>query len=59
MTKLDCGFENKLESKSDGIMYFMIRIWIPKSKELQDLIIDETHKTHYLITQDLIRCIMT
>ncbi|XP_076945503.1 uncharacterized protein LOC143616591 [Bidens hawaiensis] len=48
-TELDCGAEKQLETKSDGVLYFMGRIWVPNSEDLRNLILDEAHKTRYSI----------
>ncbi|KAD5802577.1 hypothetical protein E3N88_13937 [Mikania micrantha] len=47
--ELDCGVEDKLESRSDGILYFNGRMWIPKSEELCTLICDEAHNSRYSV----------
>lgn len=47
--ELDCGAEKQFETKSDGVLYFMGRIWIPNSEDLRNLILDEAHKTRYSI----------
>ncbi|KAI3717497.1 hypothetical protein L1987_69148 [Smallanthus sonchifolius] len=47
--QLDCGAEKHLEPKSDEILYFMGRMWIPDSQPLLKLILDEAHKTRYSI----------
>ncbi|KAI3815266.1 hypothetical protein L1987_14928 [Smallanthus sonchifolius] len=47
--ELACGTEKQLESKSDGLLYFMGYIWIPNSKDLHTLILDEAHKTRYSV----------
>ncbi|XP_076911798.1 uncharacterized protein LOC143569879 [Bidens hawaiensis] len=44
-TELDCGAEKQLETKFDGVLYFMGRIWVPNSEDLRNLILDEAHKT--------------
>ncbi|KAD3639980.1 hypothetical protein E3N88_29203 [Mikania micrantha] len=46
---LDCGVEDKLEPRSDGVLYFNGRMWIPKSEELRTLICDEAHKSRYSV----------
>ena len=39
--ELDCGAESKLETRTDGLIHFFDRIWIPKSKSLRSLILDD------------------
>ncbi|KAI3754539.1 hypothetical protein L1987_54324 [Smallanthus sonchifolius] len=41
--------EAQLEVKSDGIRYFVERIWIPVFGNLRELIMDEAHKSCYSI----------
>ncbi|KAI3814072.1 hypothetical protein L1987_18817 [Smallanthus sonchifolius] len=43
------GMEAQLEVKSDGIRYFVERIWIPVFGNLRELIMDEAHKYRYSI----------
>ncbi|KAI3814135.1 hypothetical protein L1987_18882 [Smallanthus sonchifolius] len=43
------GMEAQLEVKSDGIRYFVERIWIPVFGNLRELIMDEAHKSRYSI----------
>ncbi|KAD2394393.1 hypothetical protein E3N88_41370 [Mikania micrantha] len=47
--ELDCGAEKHLETKSDGMIYYQDRIWIPAVDELRRLIFDEAHKTKYSV----------
>ncbi|KAD4385606.1 hypothetical protein E3N88_25775 [Mikania micrantha] len=46
---LDCGVEGKLEPRTDWVLYFNGRMWIPKSEELRTLICDEAHKSRYSV----------
>ncbi|KAI3786636.1 hypothetical protein L1987_40460 [Smallanthus sonchifolius] len=41
--------EAQLEVKSDGIRYFVERIWIPVFGNLRELFMDEAHKSRYSI----------
>ncbi|XP_071714699.1 uncharacterized protein [Rutidosis leptorrhynchoides] len=41
--------DKNFEAKSDGTRYFENRIWIPKFGGLRELVMDEEHKTRYLI----------
>ncbi|KAI3682657.1 hypothetical protein L1987_82781 [Smallanthus sonchifolius] len=52
------GMEAQLEVKSDGIRYFVERIWIPVFGNLRELIMDEAHKSRYSIHPVPIKCTM-
>ncbi|XP_071719053.1 uncharacterized protein [Rutidosis leptorrhynchoides] len=41
--------DKKFEIKGDGTRNFVDRIWIPEFGGLRELVMDETHKTKYLI----------
>ena len=43
------GMDKQLETKSDGIRYFMERIWVPLFGNLRELVMDEAHKSRYSI----------
>ncbi|KAI3776312.1 hypothetical protein L1987_46088 [Smallanthus sonchifolius] len=43
------GMEEQLEVKSDGIHYFIERIWVPVYGNLRELVMDEAHKYRYSI----------
>ncbi|KAI3695668.1 hypothetical protein L1987_78667 [Smallanthus sonchifolius] len=43
------GMEAQLEVKSEGICYFAERIWVPVSRNLRKLVMDEAHKSRYTI----------
>ena len=43
------GMDKNLETKSNGIRYFMDRIWIPKFGGFREIVMDEAHKTRYSI----------
>ncbi|KAJ0613887.1 putative nucleotidyltransferase, Ribonuclease H [Helianthus annuus] len=43
------GLEKKLVERSDGICYFMERIWVPLYGNLRDLVMDEAHKSRYSV----------
>ncbi|KAD7116962.1 hypothetical protein E3N88_04230 [Mikania micrantha] len=47
--ELDCGEEKQFDTKSDGIIYYKDRVWIPAVDELRRLIFDEAHKTKYSV----------
>ncbi|KAF5781274.1 putative nucleotidyltransferase, Ribonuclease H [Helianthus annuus] len=41
--------KKKFEQRSDGIYYFMERIWVPLFGDLRELVMDEAHKSRYSI----------
>jgi hypothetical protein len=41
--------DKKFEIKFDDTRYFMNRIWVPKSGNLRELVMDEAHKSKYSI----------
>ena len=43
------GMGKQLEVKSDGMRYFMERIWVPLYGNLRDLVMDESNKSRYSI----------
>ncbi|KAD6454894.1 hypothetical protein E3N88_09600 [Mikania micrantha] len=43
------GMEKQLEVKADDLHYFMERVWVPLHGNLQDLVMDEAHKSRYSI----------
>ena len=43
------GMDKQLESETDGIRYFMERIWVPLFGNLRELVMDEAHKSHYSV----------
>ena len=43
------GMEKQFEIKSDGIRYFMNRIWLPMFGNVRNLVLDEAHKSRYSI----------
>ncbi|XP_021996204.1 uncharacterized protein LOC110893401 [Helianthus annuus] len=43
------GIEKRLVERSDGILYFMERIWIPLFGNLRELVMDEAHKSRYSV----------
>ncbi|KAK1427827.1 hypothetical protein QVD17_16523 [Tagetes erecta] len=48
-TEMSCGVENQLVTKSDDLLYFMDRIWIPNRDNLRTIILNEAHKSRYSI----------
>uniref|UniRef100_A0A251VQQ9 RNA-directed DNA polymerase n=1 Tax=Helianthus annuus TaxID=4232 RepID=A0A251VQQ9_HELAN len=47
--EMQCGAENSLVSKSDGILYYLNRIWIPDHDDLRKFLMKEAHNTKYSI----------
>ncbi|KAD6119251.1 hypothetical protein E3N88_10522 [Mikania micrantha] len=43
------GLDKKLEVKTDGLMYFKSRIWVPLFGNTRTVILDEAHKSRYSI----------
>ena len=43
------GLDRKLKLNSDGVLYFMTRIWIPLFGDLRQIVLDEAHKSKYSI----------
>ena len=43
------GMDKQFETKSDGVHYFMNRIWVPTLGNVRKLILDEAHKSRYSI----------
>ena len=43
------GMDKNLETKNNGIRYFMDRIWIPKFGGFREIVMDVAHKTRYSI----------
>ncbi|KAJ0871839.1 putative nucleotidyltransferase, Ribonuclease H [Helianthus annuus] len=43
------GMEKRLVERSDGIYYFMERIWVPLYGNIRELVIDEAHKSRYSV----------
>ena len=49
LDEMSCDVKQQLETKSDGLLYFSNRIWIPNNEDLRKLIFDEAHKSRYSI----------
>jgi len=47
--EMTVGTDLQLETKSDGLLYFMNRIWVPSRGNIRSLIMDENHKSRYSI----------
>ncbi|GJV98803.1 putative reverse transcriptase domain-containing protein [Tanacetum coccineum] len=46
---LQKGLDEMIEQRSDGILYYLDRIWVPLKGEVRTLIMDEAHKSKYSI----------
>ncbi|KAJ0788827.1 putative nucleotidyltransferase, Ribonuclease H [Helianthus annuus] len=46
---MHCGAEESLVTKSDGIMYYINRVWVPTRYNLRELLMKEAHKSRYSI----------
>ncbi|GJV54744.1 putative reverse transcriptase domain-containing protein [Tanacetum coccineum] len=46
---LQKGLDEMIEQRSDGILYYMDRIWVPLKGEVRNLIMDEAYKSKYSI----------
>ncbi|KAI3686970.1 hypothetical protein L1987_80660 [Smallanthus sonchifolius] len=47
--EISCGVELQLESKPNGLLYYLNRIWVPDRDDLHALLMNEAHKTRYSI----------
>jgi len=43
------GMDKQFETKPDGALYFINRIWVPLHGVLRELVLDEAHKSRYSI----------
>ncbi|GKF27217.1 putative reverse transcriptase domain-containing protein [Tanacetum coccineum] len=43
------GMDKLMERKSDGVWYYLDRIWVPLKGDVRTLIIDESHKSKYFV----------
>ncbi|KAK1414436.1 hypothetical protein QVD17_30180 [Tagetes erecta] len=48
-SEMSCGAETQLVTKSDNLLYFMDRLWIPDRDNIRTIILDEAHKSRYSI----------
>ncbi|KAI3811059.1 hypothetical protein L1987_20775 [Smallanthus sonchifolius] len=44
---MSCGVELLLESKPNGLLYYLNRIWVPDRDDLHAFLMNEAHKTRY------------
>ncbi|XP_076919344.1 uncharacterized protein LOC143580112 [Bidens hawaiensis] len=47
--EMSCGAESQLETKHNGLLYFLNRLWIPDRDDLSTFIKDEAHKLRYSV----------
>ncbi|KAI3784173.1 hypothetical protein L1987_43267 [Smallanthus sonchifolius] len=47
--EMSCGVELLLETKPNGLLYYLNRIWIPDRDDLRAFLMNEAHKTRYSI----------
>ncbi|GJY34425.1 putative reverse transcriptase domain-containing protein [Tanacetum coccineum] len=43
------GLDEMMEQRSDGTLYYLVRIWVPLKGDVRTLIMDEAHKSKYSI----------
>ncbi|GJS20734.1 putative reverse transcriptase domain-containing protein [Tanacetum coccineum] len=41
--------DNQMERRSDGVLYYLDRIWIPLMSDMRTLVMDEAHKSRYSV----------
>nr|GEV01234.1 hypothetical protein [Tanacetum cinerariifolium] len=46
---LQKGLDEMIDHRSDGTLYYLDRIWVPLKGEVRSLIMDESHKSKYLL----------
>ncbi|GJU61567.1 putative reverse transcriptase domain-containing protein [Tanacetum coccineum] len=46
---LQKGLDEMIELRSDGVLYYLDRIWVPLKGDVRTLIMDETHKSKYFV----------
>ncbi|KAI3815735.1 hypothetical protein L1987_15415 [Smallanthus sonchifolius] len=47
--EMSCGVELLLESRPNGLLYYLNRIWVPDRDDLRIFLMNEAHKTRYSI----------
>ncbi|KAI3805346.1 hypothetical protein L1987_27641 [Smallanthus sonchifolius] len=47
--EMSCCVELQLESKPNGLLYYLNRIWVPDRDDLHTFLMNEAHKTRYSI----------
>ncbi|GKB20067.1 putative reverse transcriptase domain-containing protein, partial [Tanacetum coccineum] len=46
---LQKGLDEKIELRTDGVMYYLDRIWVPLKADVRTLIMDEAHRSKYSV----------
>ncbi|GKD58611.1 putative reverse transcriptase domain-containing protein [Tanacetum coccineum] len=49
-TKMLQGLDEQMERRSDGVLYYMDRIWVPLTSDVRTLIMNEAHKSRKCLT---------
>ncbi|KAI3802065.1 hypothetical protein L1987_30189 [Smallanthus sonchifolius] len=47
--EMSCGVELLLETKPNGLLYYLNRIWVPDRDDLRAVLMNEAHKTRYSV----------
>ncbi|KAI3805555.1 hypothetical protein L1987_28049 [Smallanthus sonchifolius] len=47
--EMSCGVELLLETKPNGLLYYLNRIWVPGRDDLRAVLMNEAHKTRYSV----------
>ncbi|GJS23899.1 putative reverse transcriptase domain-containing protein [Tanacetum coccineum] len=47
--RLQRGLDELIDSRSDGALYYLDRIWVPLKGDVRTLIMDEAHKSKYFV----------
>ncbi|KAI3670385.1 hypothetical protein L1987_87976 [Smallanthus sonchifolius] len=47
--EMSCGAEFQLETKNNGLLYFLDRIWVPNRNDLRAFLMTEAHKSRYSV----------
>ncbi|KAI3801330.1 hypothetical protein L1987_29434 [Smallanthus sonchifolius] len=47
--EMSCGAKLQLETKPNGLLYFMNRVWVPNRSDLRSSIMHEAHKSRYSV----------
>ncbi|KAI3819461.1 hypothetical protein L1987_13298 [Smallanthus sonchifolius] len=47
--EMACGVELLLETKANGLLYYLDRIWVPDRDDLRKFLMNESHKTRYSV----------
>ncbi|KAI3808082.1 hypothetical protein L1987_24024 [Smallanthus sonchifolius] len=47
--EMACGVELLLETKANGLLYYLDRIWVPDRDDLRIFLMNESHKTRYSV----------